>query len=153
MGQRLPASLRLEKGLRSAFPLPPAEEFVKAYELGAVINLDDIGHIPFLEKALNGKLPELICFRYNPGPLKKGNAIIQFLKEKKVNVIVSMQFGRNIKMVNQHFVPIIIYQDDPADVIEIVNKHLHWINDEWQNKKTDYNLFTIKFGVLKSKID
>ncbi len=87
------------------------------------------------------------------GSKKKGNAIIQFLKEKKVNVIVSMQFGRNIKMVNQHFVPIIIYQDDPADVIEIVNKHLHWINDEWQNKKTDYNLFTIKFGVLKSKID
>lgn len=87
------------------------------------------------------------------GSKKKGNAIIQFLKEKKVNVIVSMQFGRNIKMVNQHFVPIIIYQDDPVDVIEIINKHLYWIKDEWKNKFTDYNLFTIKLGVLKSKIE
>jgi len=56
----------------------PANEFVKAYELGAIINLDDITHIPFLESALGGKLPELICFRYNPGPLRataEGNVI------------------------------------------------------------------------------
>jgi len=49
----------------------PAEEYRKAYELGAIINLDDITHIPFLEKALDRKLPELICFRYNPGPLRQ----------------------------------------------------------------------------------
>ncbi len=49
----------------------PSEEFVKAHELGAVINLDDITHIDFLEKSLYGKMPELICFRYNPGPLRK----------------------------------------------------------------------------------
>jgi diaminopimelate decarboxylase len=54
----------------------PADEFQKAAELGALINLDDISHIPFLEKALGGKLPEILCFRYNPGPLKAGNAII-----------------------------------------------------------------------------
>ena len=60
----------------------PAEEFVKAAELGAVINLDDISHIEFLEKAL-GKMPELICFRYNPGPLKKGNPIIGHPEEAK----------------------------------------------------------------------
>lgn len=56
----------------------PADEFVKAYELGAIINLDDITHIGFFEQALKGKLPELICFRYNPGPLRateKGNVI------------------------------------------------------------------------------
>jgi len=52
----------------------PAEEFVKAKALGAVINLDDITHIPFLEACAG--LPELVCFRYNPGPLKGGNAII-----------------------------------------------------------------------------
>jgi len=52
----------------------PAEEFVKAKALGAIINLDDITHIPFLEKSAG--LPELVCFRYNPGPLKGGNAII-----------------------------------------------------------------------------
>jgi len=56
----------------------PKEEFVKAYELGAIINLDDISHIDFLESTLGGKMPELICFRYNPGPLRKtieGNVI------------------------------------------------------------------------------
>ena len=96
---------------------------------------------------------KLLDEEHEHGSKKKGKAIIQFLKKKKVNVIVSMQFGKNIKMVNQHFVPIIIYQDDPENVIEIINRRLHWINDEWNNKTTDYNLFTIKFGVLKSKID
>ena len=61
----------------------PTEEFVKAKQLGAVINLDDISHIEYLEKALNNKLPNLICFRYNPGPLKGGNAIIGKPEEAK----------------------------------------------------------------------
>lgn len=52
----------------------PAEEFVKAKELGAIINLDDITHIPFVEKHIG--LPEMISCRYNPGPLRTGNAII-----------------------------------------------------------------------------
>jgi len=52
----------------------PADEFVKARALGAIINLDDLSHIPFLENCAG--LPELICCRYNPGPLKGGNAII-----------------------------------------------------------------------------
>jgi len=62
----------------------PAEEFVYAYERGNIINLDDISHIDFLKKALGGKLPDTICFRYNPGPLKQGgNAIIGKPEEAK----------------------------------------------------------------------
>jgi len=52
----------------------PAYEYVKAKELGAIINLDDISHIDFLEK--HAGFPEIISFRYNPGPLRKGNPII-----------------------------------------------------------------------------
>jgi len=52
----------------------PAKEYVKAIELGAIINLDDITHIPFLEKHCG--IPEIISFRYNPGPLRTGNPII-----------------------------------------------------------------------------
>ena len=52
----------------------PVEEFVKAKALGSIINLDDLSHIPFLEACAG--LPELVCFRFNPGPLKGGNAII-----------------------------------------------------------------------------
>jgi diaminopimelate decarboxylase len=54
----------------------PAVEYKKAFELGATINLDDITHIPFLEK--NAGIPEIISFRYNPGPLRRtkdGNVI------------------------------------------------------------------------------
>jgi diaminopimelate decarboxylase len=61
----------------------PAYEYQKAAELGAIINLDDISHIPFLEKSLGGKLPEMLCFRYNPGPLKEGNVIIGKPEEAK----------------------------------------------------------------------
>lgn len=46
----------------------PPEEYKKAYELGAIINLDDINQIDVLREALDGKFPELISFRYNPGP-------------------------------------------------------------------------------------
>ncbi len=61
----------------------PASEYKYAFEEGDIINLDDITHIEFLEKSL-GKLPETICFRYNPGPLKKGgNAIIGKPEEAK----------------------------------------------------------------------
>ncbi len=61
----------------------PAYEYQKAYQLGAIINLDDISHIAFLEKSLGGKLPDFLCFRYNPGPLKAGNAIIGKPEEAK----------------------------------------------------------------------
>ncbi len=48
----------------------PAEEFVYANDLGAIINLDDITHIDFLEKAI-GKIPETISCRFNPGGVFK----------------------------------------------------------------------------------
>ena len=52
----------------------PVSEFAKALELGAVLNLDDITHIAYLEKNLS--LPKTISFRYNPGSLRSGNSII-----------------------------------------------------------------------------
>ena len=42
----------------------PAEEYVKAKEMGAFINLDDLTHIDFLDKLCG--IPETICCRYNP---------------------------------------------------------------------------------------
>ena len=59
----------------------PYQEYQKTKELGAIINLDDISHIPYLEKHVG--LPELLCFRYNPGPLRQGNAIIGKPEEAK----------------------------------------------------------------------
>ena len=48
----------------------PAKEFAYANEIGAIINLDDITHIDFLEKTI-GKLPETLSCRFNPGGLFK----------------------------------------------------------------------------------
>jgi diaminopimelate decarboxylase len=59
----------------------PAYEYQKAIDLGAIINLDDISHIEYLEK--NVGLPQLVCFRYNPGSLKDGNTIIGHPEEAK----------------------------------------------------------------------
>jgi len=52
----------------------PAEEYQRAKDQCALINLDDISHIEYLEK--NVGLPEMISFRYNPGERRTGNAII-----------------------------------------------------------------------------
>ena len=44
----------------------PAEEYALAAKLGAIINLDDITHIDFVEQIL-GTLPETMSCRFNPG--------------------------------------------------------------------------------------
>ena len=69
----------------------PDEEFRKAYELGAVLNLDDITHIEAVERAV-GSFPETVSFRYNPGAERTGNAIIGNPVESKYGVTRSQIF-------------------------------------------------------------
>lgn len=69
----------------------PAEEYIKARELWATINLDDITHIDFLEKHVG--IPELISFRYNPGSLRQGgNSIIGNPEESKYGLTKEQLF-------------------------------------------------------------
>ncbi|MBW2992245.1 diaminopimelate decarboxylase [Candidatus Woesearchaeota archaeon] len=68
----------------------PPEEFVKCRELGGIINLDDISHIEVLEKSAG--IPDLICFRYNPGPSRTGNIIIGDPKEAKYGLTKEQLF-------------------------------------------------------------
>lgn len=58
-----------------------AHEYRKAVELGAIINLDDLTHIDYLKEHVG--LPELLCFRYNPGSAREGNVIIGKPEEAK----------------------------------------------------------------------
>ncbi len=60
----------------------PKDEFQYADKLNAIINLDDITHIDYLDKSIS-KFPKTISFRYNPGSLKKGNSIIGKPEEAK----------------------------------------------------------------------
>ena len=73
----------------------PANEFQKAIELGAVINLDDITHIEYLEK--HAGMPKIMSFRYNPGNLIAGNDIIGKPMEEAIAYGKErVQFGKPI---------------------------------------------------------
>jgi diaminopimelate decarboxylase len=58
------------------------DEFAAALaDGGCILNLDDISLIDKVPQ-----LPELICFRYNPGPVRSGNSIIGAPEDAKFGV-------------------------------------------------------------------
>ncbi len=59
----------------------PKKDMQKAFDMKAIINLDDITHINFLKNFFG--IPPLLCMRYNPGSLKKGNIIIGHPEDAK----------------------------------------------------------------------
>lgn len=70
----------------------PAEEYAYAAGAGAIINLDDITHIDFVEKIL-GKLPETMSCRYNPGGIfKMSNGIMDNPGDSKYGFTTEQMF-------------------------------------------------------------
>lgn len=76
----------------------PECEYKKAKELGAYINLDDITHISFLEKAAG--IPDTVFCRYNPGGVFKmgtdimdnpGDAKYGMTKEQLIEAISKLK--------------------------------------------------------------
>lgn len=104
----------------------PAEDYKKARELGAIINLDDITQIDFLERQTG--LPEMISFRYNPGPLREGgNSIIGNPEESKYGLTWSQLFegyrilrDKGVKRFGIHTM-VISNELNPAFFIETAN--------------------------------
>ncbi len=77
----------------------PAQEYAYAEKIGAVINLDDITHIDFLEQTL-GYVPETISCRFNPGGIFKisnsimdnpGDAKYGFTREQMLEGFVRLR--------------------------------------------------------------
>jgi diaminopimelate decarboxylase len=68
----------------------PAAEFAKAKALGAIINLDDRTHLDFLEQYAG--LPELISFRWNPGPIREVESVIGNPVEAKYGLTTEQIF-------------------------------------------------------------
>lgn len=68
----------------------PADEYRAAKELGAIINLDDISHIEYVDQHVG--LPSLVSFRYNPGAAREGNVIIGRPEEAKYGFTESQLF-------------------------------------------------------------
>ena len=104
----------------------PAEEYKVARELGAIINLDDITHIEFLAK--HAGIPEVISFRYNPGPLREGgNTIIGKPEEAKYGLTrqqiidaFRMMRDKGVKRFGLHTM-VISNELDPNYFIETAN--------------------------------
>ncbi len=70
----------------------PASDYALAQELGAIINLDDITHIDFLERII-GTLPETMSCRYNPGGLFQiSNGIMDNPGEAKYGMTTEQLF-------------------------------------------------------------
>lgn len=70
----------------------PAEEFQYARKVNAIINLDDITHIDFLEK-VTGSLPKKISCRYNPGGyFKMSNGIMDNPADAKYGMTTEQLF-------------------------------------------------------------
>ena len=70
----------------------PAQEYAYAAGMGAIINLDDITHIDFVEKIL-GRLPETMSCRYNPGGIfRMSNGIMDNPGDSKYGFTTEQMF-------------------------------------------------------------
>lgn len=106
--------------------------------------------ISFLEEAENQFLQADEEIKH--GSAEKAGAIISFLKEKGVSVLVSKQFGKNVKRVSEHFIPVIISEENPGEVEKILEEYIKWIADELKNRSSNYMLFRINTGILKMAV-
>lgn len=129
----------------------PAEEYVKAKALGAIINLDDISHIDFLEK--HAGMPDLISFRYNPGPLREGNPIIGDPKEAKYGFTREQLFEgyrlcreRGVKRFGLHTM-VISNELNPATFIETANMLFDLAVDVKKRLSVDLEFVNLGGGV------
>ena len=85
----------------------PEKDMRKAYDLGAYINLDDATHVEFLEKITDGKVPETVCLRYNPGgSFSLGNTIMDMPRDAKYGMTEDQMAGainRLMSLGTKHF--------------------------------------------------
>lgn len=129
----------------------PAAEFKKAYELGAIINLDDITHIESLESAV-GALPDMLCFRYNPGPERAGNAIIGNPAEAKYGLTREQMFEAYAlaqqKGVNRFGIHTMVASNelDPSYFIETARMLFELASDIHETLGIDFELINLGGG-------
>lgn len=108
-----------------------ADEFAEALaEGGCILNLDDISLLGKLTE-----LPEMLCFRYNPGPAREGNSIIGTPEEAKYGVaheqIVSafaQARARGVRRFGLHTM-LASNERNPAYVVQTVDMLLQLIAD------------------------
>ncbi len=106
-----------------ATPNPCILKILREEGYGAVINLDDISHIAYLERHVG--IPEMLSFRYNPGSLRvDGNAIIGNPVEAKYGLTREQIFeayrlvkGKGVRRFGLHTM-VVSNELNPASFIE-----------------------------------
>ena len=87
--------------------LTPEQDMLKAYEMGAYINLDDATHVEFLARLTDNKVPETVCLRYNPGgSFSLGNTIMDMPRDAKYGMTEDQMadaISRLMKLGTKHF--------------------------------------------------
>ncbi|MCF8380283.1 MAG: hypothetical protein K9H49_11935 [Bacteroidales bacterium] len=73
------------------------------------------------------------------GDPQKGKRIIKYLINRKIDVIVAKQFGKNIAMVKDHFLPIIISGEEPLEIKSLLSSRLELIEESFKNKKNSFS--------------
>ena len=140
----------------------PAEEFRKAWDLGAVINLDDITHWECVldSVAVDGQRPQsgelaehIFCCRYNPGPLKGGNAIIGKPEEAKYGFTREQLFAcyramkaAGVKRFGLHTM-VASNELDPAYIIDTAKMLFSLAADIAQDVGIDFEFVNIGGGI------
>ena len=85
----------------------PELDMRKAYEMGSYINLDDATHVEFLARICDGKVPETVCLRYNPGgSFSLGNTIMDMPRDAKYGMTEDQMAGaisRLMSLGTKHF--------------------------------------------------
>jgi len=122
-----------------------ADQFL-IYEIN--VEQDEVKQVTSLENRIKQQYDE-----QKHGLPEKGKAIIALLKEYNVDILVSRQFGKNITLVNEQFIPVIITRETPDEVIEVIRRHIKWLEDEKTNHPGSHRLFRIDKGILKLNIE
>jgi predicted Fe-Mo cluster-binding NifX family protein len=141
-------------GLRIAFAVNDDNKFEDKHFGSAdkyLIYKKDNDHVIFVSEEINQF--KLLDEEREHGSKRKAMSIINWLKTKKVNVVVSTQFCKNLTMVNEYFIPVKIEIGKPDEIMNNIVRHLHWISEEWENNLSEFSLFIIQSGILKLTLD
>ncbi len=90
-----------------------------------------------------------ITFDEEHGSKRKGVAISDFLAAQDIHVLVSKRFGKNVQVVNQHFLPVMIDKVSKEECFAVLEQYMDDITLELEQKSGPYTLYAIRGGALK----
>ncbi|MCI4443138.1 MAG: hypothetical protein JHC39_06475, partial [Lentimicrobium sp.] len=77
------------------------------------------------------------------GSEHKAQQIENQLNERDIKFIVSTQFGKNIKVVQKHFVPLVIRASKPEDVFKVLGSYIELIIAEINSTENNFSVFSV----------